>query len=311
MPRERGPSILTMALTLVGVVAAVAIGLVVAVNLFGAVNGSTATSPAGAKLASSVPTAALEPTAAPSVVAPAPLDLRPDPIGAVAATIPPAASAAPAAKPAAKTAAKNGWVVVIDPGHQAQGNSRQEPIGPGSSQTKPAVASGASGEQKINLQVSLKLRDALQARGVKVVMIRTTEDVDVPNSERALTANRNHADLFIRIHCDDVGGSSTHGLSTQIPATNQWTGPIVAPSRKAGEFIQSAAIAATGANSRGLVPRADMTGFNWAKVPTVIVEMGFLSNPSERNKLESSSYQSKLSSGISSGVMSYLQSTAR
>jgi N-acetylmuramoyl-L-alanine amidase len=309
MPRERGPSILTMALTLVGVVAAVAIGMVLAVNLFGTMNGTSASSPASGKVASTVPTAAAEPTPTPAIVAPEPLDMRPDPVGSVTPTTAPAAPAPSAAKPAAKTAAKTGWVVVIDAGHQAQGNNHQEPIGPGSSTTKPAVASGASGEQKINLQVSLKLRDALQARGVKVIMIRTTEDVNIPNSERALIANRNHADLFIRIHCDDVGGSSAKGLSTQIPASNQWTGPIVAPSRKAGGFIQSAAISATGANSRGLVPRADMTGFNWAKVPTVIVEMGFLSNPSERSKLESGSYQSKLASGISSGVMSYLQST--
>ncbi len=131
------------------------------------------------------------------------------------------------------------FVVVIDPGHQGQADNRPEPIGPGSSITKPAVADGAEGvvthrrESLDNLEVSLRLRDVLQSKGVRVIMVRTSENVDIPNSERAKIANRVHANLLIHLHCDGVNDRSVHGLLTLVPGSNQWTGPIVTPSARA------------------------------------------------------------------------------
>ncbi|MBI5231556.1 MAG: N-acetylmuramoyl-L-alanine amidase [Coriobacteriales bacterium] len=204
-------------------------------------------------------------------------------------------------------------VVVIDPGHQANGDSSTEPIGPGASQRKPKVTTGASGvstgqtESSLNLKVSLRLRDELKSRGVKVIMVRTKQGVNIANSERAAVANRNHADLFIRIHADSIDSRSRSGLSTLVPAKNQWTGPIVKKSTQAGRDVHNAVIAATGATDRGIVPRSDMSGFNWSKRPCLIVEMGFLSNPAEDRKLATSSYQNKIADGLADGVVKYLK----
>ena len=108
----------------------------------------------------------------------------------------------------------NGQKIAIDPGHQAQGDSEQEPVGPGSDQTKAKVASGTHGdtsglnEYELNLAVSLKLRDELAARGYEVYMIRETNEVNISNRERAEMAAAAGADILVRIHANGSADTS-------------------------------------------------------------------------------------------------------
>ena len=207
-----------------------------------------------------------------------------------------------------------GKVIAIDAGHQLHGDSSLEPIGPGSKTRKPKVAGGATGtsthqsESSVNLAVALKLRDALKAKGATVVMVRTKQNVNISNSKRAKMANAAHALLFIRLHCDGSTDHSQHGLSTLVPGSNKWTKSIVSESGLAGSHINNAVIAATGAKNRGVVKRSDLSGFNWSTVPTVLVEMGFLSNVAEDKLLATSAYQTKLATGLAAGITAYLQS---
>ncbi|MBC7294355.1 MAG: N-acetylmuramoyl-L-alanine amidase, partial [Thermoleophilia bacterium] len=118
-----------------------------------------------------------------------------------------------------------GKVVVIDPGHQAHGDPSLEPIGPGSTQMKAKVSGGTAGvatgipESKLVLAVSLKLRDALKTQGIKVVMTRTTQDVNLSNIPRAEIANKARATLFVRIHADGSDNPQVRGIRVLYPAS--------------------------------------------------------------------------------------------
>jgi len=297
------------------------LGIVVGVGLLGTVVFAVAAKFAGPAPSPSTGTVAAAPsiepsiTPEPSVIATRSAEASPAklPVKVTPAAKPaPVAAATPKAVPAAPKS--SGFVVVVDAGHQGKGNNKSEPIGPGSSETKPAVSSGTSGvathrdESLVNLEISLKIQKELEARGIKVIMVRTTQNVNITNAERAEMANKAHANLLLRIHCDSAG-SSTRGVLTLVPGKNKWTGPIVASSAKAGKAIHSATLKSTGARDRGITPRTDMSGFNWSKVPSVIVETGLMSNATEDRLLSSDSYQKKLATGISNGVESYLNST--
>ena len=164
----------------------------------------------------------------------------------------------------------NGKKVAIDAGHQAHGNSEQEPIGPGASQTKAKVASGTTGrttgvtEYQLNLDVSLKLRDELEARGYEVYMIRETNDVDISNAERAQLAAESGADILVRIHANGSDNTSVAGALTMAPSTaNPYLSQeLIAECQKLSQCIITTFCASTGANNQGVYQTDEMSGLN-------------------------------------------------
>ena len=204
---------------------------------------------------------------------------------------------------------RKGYLIAIDAGHQAQGNSEKEPIGPGATESKAKVAGGTRGvatgipEYELTLQVSLKLRDALEEKGYQVLMIRETNDVNISNAERATVANEAGANAFIRIHADGSESSSAAGMMTicQTPF-NPYNGELYQQSRALADCILNQTAAATGGVKRNVWETDTMSGINWAKVPTTILEMGFMTNPSEDQQMASEDYQMKIVEGIVKGM---------
>jgi N-acetylmuramoyl-L-alanine amidase len=202
-------------------------------------------------------------------------------------------------------------LICLDPGHgtiPAVGR-QTEPIGPGSTIRKIKDGGGAPGEAPVALAIARRTRALLQRDGYRVAMTRNGTAYAGGNIARARFCNLRHAALMIRIHADGSTDPSQHGLKTLVPALRRgWTDDIYARSLRAGRAVQSAVARTTRARNIGVLFRSDLTGFNWADVPAILVETGFMTNPTEGRLLRTPAYQLKIARGLVAGTQAYLLS---
>ena len=203
--------------------------------------------------------------------------------------------------------------IYIDPGHQRYGNYKIQPIGPGSRVRKAKVSSGTVGvatripEYKFNLTIAKQLRSALIKKGYKVVMSRTTNKVNISNVARAKKGNKSGADICIRIHADAINNSSVKGASVLYPSSSNkyYVKKQAKKSKRLAQKLIKSYCKATGIKNRGIVVRNDLSGTNWSKIPTVLIECGFMSNRAEDRKINNAKFQKKMVNGMVKGIDAY------
>lgn len=208
--------------------------------------------------------------------------------------------------------AANSYVVVIDPGHQGRGDSTTEPNGPGSATMKARVAGGTHGtttgvyEYELTLAISQQLQTELQNRGYTVYMTRMSHDVNISNMERAQYATSVGADIAVRIHANGAENASVSGAMALAPSSsNPYISYLSGSSWNLSQCVLNSYCQATGMRNQGVTGSDTMTGINWSTVPVTILEMGYMTNPTDDTNMENPSYQSQMVQGIANGIDAY------
>lgn len=201
------------------------------------------------------------------------------------------------------TGVLNGLTIGIDPGHQAAANTETEAIAPDSSRLAakmPAGSTGVSGQQEseINLQIALILRDRLESLGAKVVLTRDSQDVDLSNQQRAAALKEGKCDLVMQLHCD----AERSGTRTGIYMTYR---PDDVKSSQAASKLQLAMGNATGAKQLRNMTSVGDTFLNWSEPPALLVQMGFLSNSQDAQRLTDAQAQKKLAEAMAEGIQNW------
>lgn len=211
------------------------------------------------------------------------------------------------------SSSENDYVVCIDPGHQKTPDLSLEPIAPGSSKKKEKCRGGTKGvntgipEYQINLEIALKLRERLEEEGVKVVMTRETNEVNISNRERAEIANQAQADLFVRLHFNGNKSPDRRGFLILVPSKSAVSSSIYSESKKAAVYIKNSYREATNLRYEGIFERSDITGFNWSKVPVVLVELAYLTSPKDESLVTSVDFQKRMVEGLAEGILEFLR----
>ena len=200
-----------------------------------------------------------------------------------------------------------GLIIGINPGHQIKTNYKKLPIAPGSHETAKAIKTGACGkwtrvnEYETNLQIGLKLREKLVKAGATVVITRTQNDVNLTNIERAKMLNEAGVDVALQLHCDSVKDSRREGCTAFVRSTGDW----VEESRALAKALANGMSRQTGCVNRGTKVYNKYMSLNWTTTPTVLLEMGYLSNRKEDALLASDDYRDKMAEGILEGLCAY------
>ena len=188
-------------------------------------------------------------------------------------------------------------VIVIDPGHGG---------------ADPGAQNSGLKEKDVNLDISLRLSKVLEFKGCKVILTREVDkDFFLPGfvqgrmakraelNQRINLASENNADLFISVHANSFPQRNTYGMETYYHLKS-------APGKALAERIQEQLTGLQSDNKRK-AKAGDYYLINQSKMPAVIVEVGFISNPRERKLLLSDNYRDSIAEAIGAGIDQYFK----
>lgn len=191
----------------------------------------------------------------------------------------------------------SGKIFVIDPGHGGLDGG--------------AESRGGIQEKEIALNIAMHLRDYLNEAGALVIMTRET-DKDLADfntkglsrrkledlQNRVSLANKSLADFFISIHLNSIPSEKWHGAQTFYYTLRE-------ENERMAKAIQKQLVSNLKNTDRVPLPKNDVLVLKYVEMPSVMVEVGFLSNPKEAGLLNTKEYQKKIAFAIYQGMLEY------
>ncbi|PWW31257.1 N-acetylmuramoyl-L-alanine amidase [Cytobacillus oceanisediminis] len=174
-------------------------------------------------------------------------------------------------------------------------------IDPGHGGSDPGAIGNGIYEKELNLSVALKVKKILDQKGIQVVMTRTT-DTSVSLQDRVKIGVDSGSDTFVSIHGNSNLDSSANGTETyySIAGTNTRS----ESSKQLSSFIQNRLYKSLGTRNRG-VKTAEFYVIYKNPLPAALIELGFISNSSDAQKLSSDYYRNQAAEAIAYGIVDY------
>lgn len=230
----------------------------------------------------------------------------------------PPAPVAPGLAPAPREARGPVHCIVLDPGHGGQDTGT---IGP-----------GGLAEKDVCLDIARRLRASLRAElpGVEIIMTRDS-DRFVALEERTAIANARNADLFVSIHANASQQSSASGIETFVLDPNAASQTATAKDKDASQAYARVTFAAQFAESRSLagyvqgslvrgisakspssakdrgIKHASFAVLRGARMPSILAEVSFVSNPDDENRLRTPAFRQKIAASLTAGIRTYVR----
>jgi N-acetylmuramoyl-L-alanine amidase len=150
-------------------------------------------------------------------------------------------------------------------------------------------------EKHLTLDTARRVEQLLRKEGIKVIMTRS-RDVFIPLPDRASAGNRARNAIFVSIHYNYSRGGSGNGVESYYRSTSSYT---------LAAYIQAYLVQRTGMTNRGVKTANFHVIRNTTRNPSVLIECGFVSNSSERARMLTGEYRSRIAEGIAQGIVAY------
>ena len=172
--------------------------------------------------------------------------------------------------------------VVLDPGHGGTDYG--------------AIREGIN-EKDLTMDLTQRVASILKSKGYKYALTRT-EDIYLGLQERCDITEAENPEIFVSIHVNSAVATEPYGLETHY---------YHEPSKELAEIIQKHLVKEIDSKDRGVL-KSKFYVINHTDVPAVLVETGFLSNPSERAELITEKRKQATAKAIAEGIIEYLKS---
>lgn len=184
---------------------------------------------------------------------------------------------------------KTNKIVVIDPGHGGE---------------EAGASYGGINEKDLNLDVSLRLNSLLKNRGIKVYMTRSSDET-LTLKERSDLANKLNASLFVSVHHNALPNNALYsGTETLYNPLSNSLGAV--DGKRLAQITQNELVRKLSTANRGIKSRPELSVLRHSTMPSIIAEVGYMSNTNERNKLKNANFRQQAAEALCSSILKAL-----